>query len=214
MLLKKPTHPITVRNVLTHTSGLPFSSPIEKPTLDLLPLDRACGSYAMRRSNSIRTASTSTPTPASTRRGASSRSSAACPTRSSWTSASSSPLGMKDTTFWPNEEQLQRLAKSYKPNKDKTDLEETPIGQLKYPLNDRTRQPMPAGGLFSTATDLAKFCQMILNSGELEGKRYLSEAAVKQMTSRQTGDASSQATASAGPSAAAPSATAAPMPPT
>ena len=35
------------------------------------------------------------------------------------------PLGMKDTTFWPNEEQLKRLAKSYKPNKDKTGLEET-----------------------------------------------------------------------------------------
>jgi CubicO group peptidase (beta-lactamase class C family) len=38
MLLKRPAHPITVKNVLTHTSGLPFSSPLEAPTLDLLPL--------------------------------------------------------------------------------------------------------------------------------------------------------------------------------
>ena len=45
---------------------------------------------------------------------------------------------------------------------------------------------MPAGGLFSTAADLARFCQMILNKGQLDGRRYLSEKAVKQMTSRQT----------------------------
>ena len=124
------------------------------------------------------------------------------------------PLGMKDTTFWPNEEQLQRLAKSYKPNADKTGLEEITIGQLKYPLSDRKRQPMPAGGLFSTAADVGRFCQMVLNGGVFDGKRYLSEAAVKQMTSKQTGDAVKAATAWAGPRAAAPSATAAPTPPT
>ena len=46
---------------------------------------------------------------------------------------------------------------------------------------------MPAGGLFSTAADLARFCQMILNGGVSGGKRYLSETAVKEMTTRQTG---------------------------
>ena len=99
------------------------------------------------------------------------------------------PLGMKDTTFWPSPQQVRRLAKSYKANAAKTGLEETTITQLRYPLTDRTRQPMPAGGLFSTASDVARFCQMILNGGTLDGKRYLSEAAVKQMTSRQTPDA-------------------------
>jgi CubicO group peptidase (beta-lactamase class C family) len=99
------------------------------------------------------------------------------------------PLGMNDTTFWPNEQQLKRLAKSYRPNRDKNDLVEIEIGQLKYPLCDRARQPMPAGGLFSTAADVGRFCQMILNRGTLEGKRYLSEEAVKVMTSKQTGDA-------------------------
>ena len=89
------------------------------------------------------------------------------------------PLGMKDTTFWPNEEQLKRLAKAYRPTKDKKDLEEIKISQLKYPLNDRKRQPMPAGGLFSTAHDMGVFCQMVLNKGEFKGKRYLSEEAVE-----------------------------------
>ena len=46
---------------------------------------------------------------------------------------------------------------------------------------------MPAGGLFSTAGDLAKFCRMLLNGGVLDGRRYLSEDAVRQMTSIQTG---------------------------
>jgi CubicO group peptidase (beta-lactamase class C family) len=96
------------------------------------------------------------------------------------------PLGMKDTTFWPNEEQLKRLAKSYKANKAKTGLEEVKIGQLQYPLSDRKRQPMPAGGLFSTARDVGHFCQMMLGGGVYKGKRYLSEAAVKEMTTRQT----------------------------
>jgi CubicO group peptidase (beta-lactamase class C family) len=45
---------------------------------------------------------------------------------------------------------------------------------------------MPAGGLFSTAADLARFCQMVLGGGQFEGRRYLSEAAVKEMTKRQT----------------------------
>src|SRR6187431_3084199 len=47
MLLRKPAHPITVREVLSHMSGLPFSAAIEKPTLDGLPLAAAVRSYAM-----------------------------------------------------------------------------------------------------------------------------------------------------------------------
>ena len=47
---------------------------------------------------------------------------------------------------------------------------------------------MPAGGLFSTAQDVAKFCQMVLSGGEFGGKRLLSESAVRQMTQKQTGD--------------------------
>lgn len=45
---------------------------------------------------------------------------------------------------------------------------------------------MPAGGLFSTAGDMARFYQMLANQGELDGKRYLSQEAVATMTSRQT----------------------------
>jgi CubicO group peptidase (beta-lactamase class C family) len=95
---------------------------------------------------------------------------------------------MKDTTFWPDEKQVARLAKSYKPNKAKDGLEEVKIGQLTYPLSDREkRHPMPAGGLFSTASDLSNFCRMILDGGKFGGKEYLSEKAVKEMTKDHSG---------------------------
>ncbi len=41
VLLRKPTHPITIREVLSHVSGLPFKSAVEEPTLDGLPLEAA-----------------------------------------------------------------------------------------------------------------------------------------------------------------------------
>jgi CubicO group peptidase (beta-lactamase class C family) len=46
---------------------------------------------------------------------------------------------------------------------------------------------MPAGGVFSTATDLSKFCEMILNGGALDGKRYISPASLRAMTTVQNG---------------------------
>jgi CubicO group peptidase (beta-lactamase class C family) len=187
-LLRRPAHPITVRNVLSHTSGLPFSSPLEKPTLDLLPLEARVRSYAMlplefepdskyKYSNAgINTA------------GCIIEVVSGVPYEQFMEQRLFKPLKMKDTTFWPSSKQVQRLAKSYKANAAKTGLEETTVTQLRYPLTDRTREPMPAGGLFSTASDVARFCQMILNGGTLDGKRYLSEAAAKQMTSKQTPD--------------------------
>jgi CubicO group peptidase (beta-lactamase class C family) len=98
------------------------------------------------------------------------------------------PLGMKDTCIRPRAEQMERLAKSYRPNAAKNGLEEIQIDQLTYPLTDLRRFPSPAGGYFSTAMDLSIFCRMILNGGIYAGKRYLSEVVLKQMVSTQTGD--------------------------
>jgi CubicO group peptidase (beta-lactamase class C family) len=189
MLLRKPRHPITIREVLSHTSGLPFKSAIEEPTLDGLPLAAAVRSYAM--------------TPLQTEPGTHYQySNAGINTAARILEVVSGmkyedfmqrrlfdPLGMKDTTFWPTEAQGQRIAKSYRPDDAKSNPIETRIDQLIYPLSDRThRFPMPAGGLFSTAQDTALFCRMLLNGGELNGRRYLSEAAFRELTRRQTPD--------------------------
>lgn len=187
MLLKKPIHPITVRNVLSHTSGLPFMSQVE-PKLDLFPLSEAAMIYALtpltfqpdskyEYSNAgINTAGRIVEVVSH------------MPYEKFLQERLFEPLGMKDTTFWPNDEQLGRLAKSYKPSADKKDLEETVVNCLTYPLNNRQRTPCPAGGLFSTAADCGVFGQMILNGGVYQGKRYFSESALRQMTSTQTGN--------------------------
>lgn len=98
------------------------------------------------------------------------------------------PLGMKDTTFYPDEEQAKRIAVSYSRNAS-GELEKSALMFLgNAPVTSRERYPRANGGLFSTAADYAKFCRMILRGGELDGKRYLSEKAVQQMTTVQSGD--------------------------
>jgi len=97
------------------------------------------------------------------------------------------PLGMKDTTFYLTEKQLPRLARSYR-RTEQGDLEETTIGFLHgKSATSRDRFPAPNGGLFSTASDYARFCQMILRGGERDGKRYLRPETVQLMTTIQTG---------------------------
>jgi CubicO group peptidase (beta-lactamase class C family) len=98
------------------------------------------------------------------------------------------PLGMKDTTFYPSPAQAERIATSYTRTPDAR-LEKAGLILLgSAPITSRERYPRANGGLFSTAADYAKFARMILRGGELDGKRYLSEAAVRQMTSVQSGD--------------------------
>ncbi len=187
LLLKRPSHPITIRECLSHTSGLPFKSEMETPTLDNLPLKDAAKSYTItpmifdpgtkyQYSNAgINTA------------GRIIEVVSGMPYEKFLDERLFAPLGMTETTFWPSEEQVSRLAKSYRPNKEKTGLEPFPISQLQYPLSDRThRFPMPGGGLFGTAEDMGRFCRMILGEGTFEGKKILSPESVKELTKRQT----------------------------
>jgi CubicO group peptidase (beta-lactamase class C family) len=95
------------------------------------------------------------------------------------------PLDMKETSFHPTAEQTKRLAMLYQPTSDKKDIE--PGTHWLFELSPETT-PNPSGGLYSTATDIARFYQMALNGGELSGKRILSADAIAQMTSLQTGD--------------------------
>ena len=94
------------------------------------------------------------------------------------------PLGMKDTTFYPSGSQLKRVAKSYEPGTN--GLRETGIRFIKGPLDSRSRPAFPSGGLFSTAQDMFRFYQMVLNGGTWEGKRIVSADSVAMMTKTQT----------------------------
>jgi CubicO group peptidase (beta-lactamase class C family) len=184
--LQPPRRPITIRNLLSHTSGISFSSSIETPTLDVYRLATRVQSYALEPlmfepGSDYSYSNAGVNTAARIVEVVSGKS-----YEEFLKSRLFNPLGMIDTTFWLNEPQVERLAKSYKANALGTDLEELPITQLYYPLTDRVhRYPMPAGGLFSTASDLAKFCQMLLNGGTYAGKRLLSETSIREMSSNQ-----------------------------
>ncbi len=95
------------------------------------------------------------------------------------------PLGMKDTTFYPTDAQRARLATAYAKNKDTGVLEAVPP---RPEFGPRDRPPQGNGGLYSTAPDYARFAQMLLSGGTLGGHTYLSAAAMKFLTTSQTGD--------------------------
>jgi CubicO group peptidase (beta-lactamase class C family) len=103
------------------------------------------------------------------------------------------PLGMKDTSFWIAPANQSRWAHSYRWNAQTAKLSETTIPYLyNTAITDRERPPLGGAGLFSTAGDIARFYQMMLNGGALNGKRILKPATVAEMTRKQTGDLSAR----------------------
>ncbi len=188
-LLKHPQNPILVRYLLDHTSGLPYSTGVEQPSLDMVPLASRVYDYAS--------------TPLLFEPG----------TKDSYSNAGINtaariieivsgmpyetfikqrlfePLGMKDATFRLTPAQLARVPVTYAANKGDSDWAPMQIEKLHYPLDDPARQPVPGNGLFATAHDAACFCQMLLNKGVgPNGQRILSESAVDMMTTKQTPD--------------------------
>jgi CubicO group peptidase (beta-lactamase class C family) len=99
------------------------------------------------------------------------------------------PLGMKDSTFWLSPAQEKRFATNYRRNPDTGKLEPATIYYMYGgAMTDRERPPLGGAGLFSTAEDVAKFYQMLLNGGTAAGTRILKPETVAEMTHPQTGD--------------------------
>ena len=86
------------------------------------------------------------------------------------------PLKMKDTTFWISPTQQERLAQSYRRNAESGKLEPTKIAYMyNGAVTDRERPALGGAGLFSTAEDVAKFYQMMLNRGAVVDGKSLSQ---------------------------------------
>jgi CubicO group peptidase (beta-lactamase class C family) len=99
------------------------------------------------------------------------------------------PLGMKDTTFYPDAAQRGRIAHGYRASPAQGTLAlQSGLG-ANGPIPSRGEAPpLGAGGLFSTASDYGRFAQMLLGGGALEGHTYLSAAAFHALTTVCTGD--------------------------
>jgi len=205
-----PAHPITVREIMNHTSGLVLANDknLKHPHVlqgDVLeyaqrPLRQEPGTKSEYNNNGINTA------------GRIIEVVSGMSYADFMQARLFDPLGMKDTTCWPNEEQAGRLAHAARFTEDKTDLVELaqdpnvkPEQILKFSngvpvpaaitrnmgfgiaFDYGKHYAMPAGGYFSTAHDLGRFCRMLLRGGELDGQRYLSANAVRTMSSPQLG---------------------------
>src|SRR6202171_6561014 len=97
------------------------------------------------------------------------------------------PLGMKDTTFYLTEAQMPRWVIPAK--REGGQLLPGEIGLLYgHPPTWRDHYPASNGGLFSTAPDYTRFAQMLLSGGVLDGRRYLTAESVRMMSTVQTGD--------------------------
>jgi CubicO group peptidase (beta-lactamase class C family) len=93
------------------------------------------------------------------------------------------PLGMKDTGFFARPDNQSRLVTLY---------QRTPAGTLEKAANQMALSSPTyfagAGGMVSTAEDYAQFAQMLVNGGELNGRRYLGTRTVQLMATNHTGD--------------------------
>jgi CubicO group peptidase (beta-lactamase class C family) len=184
--LKKPARPITLRDLLTHTSGLPGFPPglsdiyakrnhtLAEMTLVLSqrPLDFEPGSKWSYCNSGIDTL------------GRLIEVASGMSYEGFLAKRIFEPLGLKDTTFAPTANQQDRLSRLYGVKDGKlTAAPDSLIG-----LGTGAKHPIPAGGLYSTGPDLAKVYQMMLNRGKGGEGHILREESVAEMTKVQTGD--------------------------
>lgn len=179
-----PANGVTLRHMLTHTSGMGEASPAElasaKSLADLVPIYAAkplgfppgsqwryCQSGINMLGRVVEVVSGSTLPDFFEKR-------------------IFRPLGMKDTAFYLTEKQMKRWVKPTRREGDS--LFDAPVALLAgKPPTATDRYPAANGGLFSTAVDYARFARMLLRGGELNGTRYLSPASFALMTANQTG---------------------------
>ena len=90
------------------------------------------------------------------------------------------PLGMVDTAFWAEGDQLDRLAALYVP--DPADRTIVRFDQMGKAATRPTPMLSGGGGLVSTAHDYHRFAEMLRRGGELDGTRLLSNRTVAYMT--------------------------------
>ena len=106
------------------------------------------------------------------------------------------PLGMRDTYFFLPDNKVDRLAAVYTPNDDgeidRLPEEKIEMGPVVFSTSYHYKGPKTyfsgGAGLVSTAPDYARFLQMMLNNGELNGVRLVSRKTVELMTMDHLGD--------------------------
>lgn len=184
--LKRPSRAITIRDLLTHTSGMPEYGPPESmgelytrmhytlaeavTMFSQQPLEFEPGTKWQYSNTGMATLGRIIEVVADQ------------PYERFLEERIFKPLGMIDSFFFPPDNKKDRIASLYA-NRDGKLVNYGP-----GVLRKGARYSMPEGGLYATATDMAAFYQMMLNGGAYNGKKILSKASVDTMTMVHTGD--------------------------
>jgi len=103
------------------------------------------------------------------------------------------PLGMKDTSFYLPKRKLNRFPACYQPKREGREWKLAIVERAE--TSEKVKGPKvyfgaggDMGGILSTVADYARFAQMLLNGGELDGVRILGRKTVELMTASHTGN--------------------------
>jgi CubicO group peptidase (beta-lactamase class C family) len=185
--LKKPSRPITIRDLLTHTSGLPSRLPDGLANLYARrdhTLAEAVMAFSQRPLDFEPGTKWAYCNPGIDTLGRIIEVASGLSYEEFLSKRIFQPLGMMDTTFYPTAEQLRRAAPTYDRKEGKLIL---PASSIIGPT-EGAKYPIPAGGLYSTGADLAQFHRMMLGDGSLGKVRILSPESVRAMTTLHTGE--------------------------
>jgi len=191
-LLKKPGRPIAIRDLMTHTSGMPLKPPpgiaelqgaLHKPLADVAlllsqqPLEFEPGTKWQYSDMAIAVLARIVEVTAGQ------------PLEVVMAKRIFEPLGMKDTFFFPPKDKWGRMPTAYilrdgKPVKYTTD----PLGEGSMKFRDGAKYSLPEGGLYSTAADLLSLYKAILNDGRHGTFRLLSPTGLRLIRQSHTGD--------------------------
>ena len=99
------------------------------------------------------------------------------------------PLGMKDSGFYVPADKLARFSPNYWWDPETNTVSAKPQGFVSpHAYEEQPTEPSGGGGLVATTEDYYRFAQMLGYGGELDGKRILSPATIKLMTTNHVPD--------------------------
>ena len=192
MVLRKPARPITIRDLMTHTSGMSDEMPEsikEHYQRMQLTLAEAVGIYSQQPLEFEPGAKWQYSSPGIGVLGRIIEVVSGQSYEAFMKERLFSPLEMKDSFFFPPVEKQSRIAMVYQTKDGKlVPAGDNILGGDPARLRKGARYPAPEWGLFSTAADLDSVYQMMLNGGSLRGRRYLSRVTVELMTQIETAD--------------------------
>jgi len=190
MVLKDQAHPMTIRELMSHTAGFTYgyfsNTPVDKlqRDADVLNVNNTLDEFIKRMAKLPLNAQPGTEwhySVATDIQGYIVQKLSGMPFEEFLDKRIFKPLGMVDTGFYVPKEKLNRFVEMY--NYDKDGKLQVEHEGFNHDFSAKPALSSGGGGLVSTATDYMRFCQMLLNGGQLDGVRLLSPLTVELMRS-------------------------------